>query len=136
MRIEIDFLVTGGVAVKLREGIQIPQPKNYAKNYDEFASTLTTAVEFTSLEQVGLSFKHVKLGGNAVFQPVYVTDSVQVAYVIKGSGRVQFAGANGEKLLDATVKAGELFAVPRFVVAIEIADAQGMEYLSVVTSSK
>ncbi|KAF7126492.1 hypothetical protein RHSIM_Rhsim11G0128900 [Rhododendron simsii] len=127
---------TGGVIVKLSKGIQIPQPQNYAENYDEFASTLTTAVEFTSIEQVGLSFKHVKLGGNAVFQPVYVTDSVQVAYVIKGSGRVQFAGANGEKLLDATVKAGELFVVPRFVVAIEIADAQGMEYLSVVTSSK
>ncbi|XP_058187767.1 12S seed storage globulin 2-like isoform X1 [Rhododendron vialii] len=127
---------TGGVVVKLSEGIQIPQPQNYAKNYDEFASTLTTAVEFTSLEQVGLSFKHLKLGRNAVFQPVYVTDSVQVAYVIRGSGRVQFAGANGEKLLDATVKAGELFVVPRFVVAIEIADAQGMEYLSVITSSK
>ncbi|KAE9449399.1 hypothetical protein C3L33_18711, partial [Rhododendron williamsianum] len=44
--------------------------------------------------------------------------------------------ANGEKLLDATVKAGELFVVPRFVVAIEIADAQGMEYLSVITSSR
>ncbi|KAH7835540.1 hypothetical protein Vadar_027077 [Vaccinium darrowii] len=127
---------TGAVIVKLDEGIQIPQQQNDIGNFGEFVSTVATADKFLPLEQVGLSYRPVKLGKSAVFQPIYATDSVQVTYIVKGSGRVQFTGTNGEILLNATVQAGELFVVPPFLVAIGIADGEGIDYVSVITSSR
>ncbi|CAI9786183.1 unnamed protein product [Fraxinus pennsylvanica] len=57
-------------------------------------------------------------------------------YVIRGSGRIQIVGLNGQIALNSKMEAGQLLVVPKFFVAVQIADAQGMECFSVVTSSR
>ena len=59
-----------------------------------------------------------------------------MVYVTKGTGRVQITGASGKMEMDSEVKEGELFIVPKFFVFAQIAGENGMECLSVVTSSK
>ncbi|PSS02867.1 13S globulin basic chain like [Actinidia chinensis var. chinensis] len=122
------FLLTGtmgALIIKLEEGISIPQAcKGTPGNENELLD-----------KQVGLSATLVKLKANEVSSPIYVADSgVRVTYVVKGSGRVQIVGINGERVLDAEVKAGDLFVVPRFFVAMEAAGGEGMECFSVITS--
>ena len=111
--------------IKLEEGISIPQEcKGTSGNENELLD-----------KRVGLSAMFVKLKANEVSSPIYVADSgVRVTYVVKGSGRVQIVGINGERVLDAEVKAGDLFVVPRFFVAMEAASGEGMECFSVITS--
>uniref|UniRef100_F6H8W9 Cupin type-1 domain-containing protein n=2 Tax=Vitis vinifera TaxID=29760 RepID=F6H8W9_VITVI len=99
--------------------------------------TALTAKKFPFLGEVGLSATLVKLDANAMSSPIYAADSsVQVIYVAKGSGRIQVVGINSERALDTKVKAGHLCVVPRFFVASVIADGEGMEYFSMITTTQ
>ncbi|KAJ9687429.1 hypothetical protein PVL29_016067 [Vitis rotundifolia] len=99
--------------------------------------TALTEMKFPFLGQVGLSATHLKLHANAMSSPMYAADSsVQAIYVAKGSGRIQVVGINGERALDAKMKAGHMCVVPRFFVASAIADGEGMECLSITTSTR
>ncbi|KAM7474613.1 hypothetical protein LguiB_021856 [Lonicera macranthoides] len=144
---------TGILIVKLDQGIEIPPPtKHFQEKYfakiDEFfqekyftkingdSNTLTES-NFGLLGKLGLSANYVKLGSEEMLGPVYTTDSsVQMVYVAKGTGRVQITGASGKIELNSEVKEGELFLVPKFFVFAQIAGENGMECVSVVTSSK
>ncbi|KAK9214380.1 hypothetical protein WN944_006372 [Citrus x changshan-huyou] len=89
--------------------------------------TSFTGSNFPFLEQVGLSCTILKLDANAMLSPTYTADSVQVFYVVKGSGKVQIVGLNAKLVLDSEVEAGQLLVVPRcFAVAI-IAGPEGIE---------
>ena len=57
--------------------------------------------------------------------------SFQVTYIVRGSGRAQVVGADGRRVLETTVKAGNLFIVPRFFVVSKIADSDGLECVCV-----
>ncbi|KAA8545522.1 hypothetical protein F0562_020306 [Nyssa sinensis] len=97
--------------------------------------TTLTAAKLPMLTKLGLSASLVKLDANAMCSPMYTTDSeVQLTYIVKGSGKIQIVGINGERVLDTKVQAGQLFVVPKFFMAATIADAEGMEYCSVITS--
>ncbi|CBI23806.3 glutelin type-A 3 [Vitis vinifera] len=143
---------SGVLIIKLPEGHKMPHPcKNSTDklvfNIDaalpdihvQNAGLLTalTAKKFPFLGEVGLSATLVKLDANAMSSPMYAGDSsVQVIYVAKGSGRIQVVGINGERALDAKVKAGHLLLVPRFFVASAIADGEGLEYFSLITATE
>ncbi|KAF5204185.1 Rmlc-like cupins superfamily protein [Thalictrum thalictroides] len=93
--------------------------------------------ELGMLKEVGLSGAVVKLEKNAMYAPQYLPDSAfQVYYIVKGSGRVQIVGINGQNVLDETVQAGELFVVPKFFVVSAIAGVEGMEWFSMFTIQK
>ena len=62
--------------------------------------------------------------------------SFQVTYIVRGSGRAQVVGADGRRVLETTVKAGNLFIVPRFFVVSKIADSDGLEWFSIITTPK
>ncbi|KAK4408855.1 Glutelin type-A 2 [Sesamum angolense] len=51
-----------------------------------------------------------------------------------GSGRVQVVGVDGKRVLETTVKAGNLFIVPRFFVVSKISDADGLDWFSIITT--
>ncbi|KAJ3691595.1 hypothetical protein LUZ61_020759 [Rhynchospora tenuis] len=57
-----------------------------------------------------------------------------VTYVVKGSGRVQVVGVDGRRVLETKVSGGQLFIVPRFFVVSKIADPEGMEWFSIITT--
>uniref|UniRef100_A0A5B7A9Q1 Putative glutelin type-A 3 n=1 Tax=Davidia involucrata TaxID=16924 RepID=A0A5B7A9Q1_DAVIN len=99
--------------------------------------TSLTAAKLPLLEQVGLSASLVKLDANAMCSPMYTAHSeVQLTYIVKGSGRIQIVGISGERVLDTEVQAGQVFVVPKFFVVATIADAEGMEFFCVITSSQ
>ncbi|KAA8545523.1 hypothetical protein F0562_020307 [Nyssa sinensis] len=103
------------------------------------AGSLTTlsAAKLSILAKLGLSARLVKLEANAMYSPMYTADSeAQLTYTVKGSGKIQIVGINGERVLDTKVQAGQMFVVPKFFVAATIADAEGMEFFSVITSSQ
>ncbi|KAL0292703.1 UNVERIFIED_CONTAM: Glutelin type-A 2 [Sesamum calycinum] len=60
--------------------------------------------------------------------------ALQVTYIVRGSGRVQVVGVDGKRVLETTIKAGSLFIVPRFFVVSKIADPDGMDWFSIITT--
>ncbi|KAE9600630.1 hypothetical protein Lal_00045465 [Lupinus albus] len=86
--------------------------------------------------EVGLGADLVRLDGNAMCSPGFSCDSaLQVTYIVRGSGRVQVVGADGHKVLETTIKGGNLFIVPRFFVVSKIADPEGLEWFSIITGT-
>ncbi|KHN33417.1 Glutelin type-A 1 [Glycine soja] len=83
--------------------------------------------------EVGLGADLVRLDGNAMCSPGFSCD-LQVTYIVRGSGRVQVVGVDGRRVLETTVKAGNLFIVPRFFVVSKIADPDGLEWFSIITT--
>ncbi|XP_059653461.1 cocosin 1-like [Cornus florida] len=102
--------------------------------------TTMTADKLPLLGKVGLGANVVKLDANAMSSPMYTIDSsVQLTYIVKGSGRVQvvaLVGIAGKRVLDAEVQTSHLFVVPKIFVLTEIGDGEGMEIFSVVTSPR
>ncbi|KAL2905267.1 Glutelin type-A 1 [Bienertia sinuspersici] len=85
--------------------------------------------------EVGLGADLVRLNGKAMCSPGFSCDSaLQVTYIVRGSGRVQVVGVDGKRVLETTVKAGNLFIVPRFFVVSKIADDDGLEWFSIITT--
>ncbi|PIA40355.1 hypothetical protein AQUCO_02500207v1 [Aquilegia coerulea] len=141
---------TGSGIVKLKEGASMPEPKNadrdgIALNCEEAALdvdiknggrvvVLNTA-NLPLVGEVGFGADLVKLDGSAMCSPGFSCDSAyQVTYIVRGSGRVQVVGADGRRVLETTVEAGYLFIVPRFFIVSKIADNEGMEWFSIVTT--
>ncbi|KAK6240950.1 hypothetical protein SCA6_006339 [Theobroma cacao] len=91
-------------------------------------STTLTGVDFPLLEEVELSANLLVLKANATCSPMYAADA-QVFYVSYGSG------LNGKLVLDTKVKTGQLFVVPRFFMVSLLADREGMECFSIMTSA-
>ncbi|CAA0828715.1 RmlC-like cupins superfamily protein [Striga hermonthica] len=85
--------------------------------------------------EVGLGADLVGLNGGAMCSPGFSCDSaLQVTYIVRGSGRVQVVGVDGKRVLETTIKAGNLFIVPRFFVVSKIADPDGMDWFSIITT--
>jgi hypothetical protein len=61
--------------------------------------------------------------------------TVQVSDVADGSGRVQAVGISGKRALDTKVEAGQLLVVPTFFAVAGIAGNEGMEFVSVLTTT-
>ncbi|KAF6148845.1 hypothetical protein GIB67_014216 [Kingdonia uniflora] len=84
---------------------------------------------------VGLGADLVRLDGSAMCSPGFSCDSAyQVTYVVSGSGRVQVVGVDGHCVLETTLKAGNLFIVPRFFVVSKITYSEGMEWFSIIST--
>ncbi|KAH6822019.1 RmlC-like cupins superfamily protein [Perilla frutescens var. hirtella] len=87
------------------------------------------------VKEVGLGADLVMLNGKAMCSPGFSCDSaLQVTYIVRGSGRVQVVGVDGKRVLETTVKAGNLFIVPRFFVVSKICDDDGMDWFSIITT--
>ncbi|KAL3720104.1 hypothetical protein ACJRO7_005007 [Eucalyptus globulus] len=87
------------------------------------------------ISKVGLGADLVRLDGSAMCSPGFSCDSaLQVTYIVSGSGRAQVIGVDGKRVLETTVKAGNLFIVPRFFVVSKIADPDGMSWFSIITT--
>ncbi|KDP27054.1 hypothetical protein JCGZ_20989 [Jatropha curcas] len=85
--------------------------------------------------EVGLGADLVRLDGGAMCSPGFSCDSaLQVTYIVRGSGRVQVVGVDGRRVLETTVKAGNLFIVPRFYVVSKICDPDGMDWFSIIST--
>ncbi|KAL5715068.1 hypothetical protein ACHQM5_016946 [Ranunculus cassubicifolius] len=123
----------GSGIVKVEEGTVLPEPK--AADRDGLALNFLNTQNLPLVGEVGFGADLVKLDGHAMCSPGFSCDSAyQVTYVIRGSGRVQVVGPDGKRVLETTIKGGYLFIVPRFYVVSKIADNDGLEWFSIVTT--
>ncbi|EPS71940.1 hypothetical protein M569_02815, partial [Genlisea aurea] len=140
---------TAGI-VKLAQGTQLPEGRK--EHYAGMALNCEEAPLDTDIKgggkvvvlntknlplvgEVGLGADLVRLEGSAMCSPGFSCDSaLQVTYVVRGGGRVQVVGVDGKRVLETTVKAGNLFIVPRFFVVSKIADPDGMDWFSIITT--
>lgn len=138
--------------VKLADTFKMPEPKNehrngMALNCEEAPLDIDiknggrvvvlNTKNLPLVGEVGLGADLVRLDGGAMCSPGFSCDSaLQVTYVVRGSGRVQVVGVDGKRVLETTLKAGNLFIVPRFFVVSKIADPDGMEWFSIISTPK
>lgn len=116
------------------EGITL-NCKDAAVDFNSGRAAVVTRANLPLLREVGFSAGLHELGPNAMLSPCFSPDpAVQLICVTRGSGHVQIVGANGDRILDTTVKEGGLFVVPKFFVMSVIADGEGMEWSSITTS--
>uniref|UniRef100_A0A1D1ZBD9 Glutelin type-A 2 n=1 Tax=Anthurium amnicola TaxID=1678845 RepID=A0A1D1ZBD9_9ARAE len=140
----------GAGIIKLEEGAELPQPSDkdregFVLNCEEAPLdvdvknggrvVVVSSQNLPLVGECGFGGDLVKLDGGAMCSPGFSCDSAfQVTYVTKGSGRAQVVGVDGKRVLETRVKAGSLFIVPRFFVVSKIADADGMQWFSIVTT--
>ncbi|KAG4974063.1 Glutelin type-D 1 [Glycine soja] len=141
---------SGNGIVKLEGNINLPEPKEehrkgMALNCEEAPLdvdiknggrvVVLNTKNLPLVGEVGLGADLVRLDGKAMCSPGFSCDSAfQVTYIVRGSGRAQVVGADGRRVLETTVKAGNLFIVPRFFVVSKIADSDGLEWFSIITT--
>ncbi|KAL5986103.1 hypothetical protein ACLOJK_028093 [Asimina triloba] len=141
---------TGSGIVKVKAGIALPEPSKDDRNglvlncleapldVDIPKGGRVVVLNTQNLPlvgQVGLGADLVRIDGHSMCSPGFSCDSAyQVTYIVRGSGRVQVVGMDGKRVLETHVKAGCLFIVPRFFVVSKIADADGMEWFSIITT--
>ncbi|CAN1230815.1 Glutelin type-D 1, partial [Linum grandiflorum] len=129
--------------VKLDGSVKLPEPKDADRNgivYNCEEAPLDVDIKnggrvvvlntknLPLVGEVGLGADLVKLDGFSV------DSALQVTYIVSGSGRVQVVGVDGKRVLETTVKAGQLFIVPRFFVVSKICDPDGMSWFSIITT--
>ncbi|GAA0168872.1 hypothetical protein LIER_23484 [Lithospermum erythrorhizon] len=136
--------------VKVGEGFKMPEPRPHDRNgmvlnceeapldVDIKGGGKVVVLNTKNLPlvgEVGLGADLVRLNGKAMCSPGFSCDSaLQVTYIVRGSGRVQVVGVNGKRVLETTIKAGSLFIVPRFFVVSKIADDEGMDWFSIIST--
>ncbi|CAI0451894.1 unnamed protein product, partial [Linum tenue] len=134
---------SGEGIVKVDGSIKLPEPKKEDRNrlvYNCEEAPLDVDIKnggrvvvlntknLPLVAEIGLGADLVKLDG-------FSCDSaLQVTYIVSGSGRVQVVGVDGKRVLETTVKAGQLFIVPRFFVVSKICDPDGMSWFSIITT--
>ncbi|KAG5626799.1 hypothetical protein H5410_012017 [Solanum commersonii] len=145
---------SSNIIIKIKEDTKMPHPCNKNAEHKlvfnlDSAKHCTVEVKnggilstvtcrnLPLLRYIGLSANRVVLEGGALFGPIFTADlSVQLSYVTKGSGHVQIMGPLCKVVLDTKVEEGELFFVPKFFPFVVEADEGGLEFFSVITSSK
>ncbi|KAK1299058.1 hypothetical protein QJS10_CPB14g01452 [Acorus calamus] len=135
---------------KLKEGLDLPKPSEEDRvgmvlNCEEAPLDIdiknggrvvvVSSQNLPLVGEVGLGGDLVRIDAHSMCSPGFSVDSAyQVTYVIRGSGRVQIVGIDGKRVLETRLKAGCLFIVPRFFVVSKIADADGMDWFSIITT--
>ncbi|KAJ6833325.1 legumin B-like [Iris pallida] len=141
---------TGCCIVKVKDGQKMPDPCPKAREgmvlncleapldvdiKDGGRVVVLNTKNLPLVGQVGLGADLVRIDGFSMCSPGFSCDSAfQVTYIVRGSGRVQVVGIDGKRVLETHVKGGYLFIVPRFFVVSKIADADGMEWFSIITT--
>ncbi|KAJ0968630.1 hypothetical protein J5N97_025547 [Dioscorea zingiberensis] len=136
--------------IKLKDGQSMPEPSSkdregMALNCEEAPLdvdikgggrvVVLNTQNLPLVGEVGLGADLVRIDGHSMCSPGFSCDSAyQVTYIVKGSGRVQVVGIDGKRKLETRVKGGYLFIVPRFFVVSKIADSDGMEWFSIITT--
>ncbi|KAJ3692886.1 hypothetical protein LUZ60_011981 [Juncus effusus] len=96
-----------------------------------------TSANISTLKEAGFCVSVTKLEPKAMRSPGFGPDAaVQEIYVMKGSGHVQIVGTNGLNVVNQEVKEGSLFVVPSLFVLSVVAGSEGMEWISLIKTSK
>lgn len=127
---------TSALLLKLDDKIKMPDGSNYDDDDNKVQHVVrnarkVNADDYPVLEGVGLSGLYERLGPGSVFGPKCCFNGDMIVYVVKGSGRAEVLGLNGNLALDGDVKEGELFVVQRLLAVALVAGEEGLEFFAV-----
>ena len=93
--------------------------------------------DYTPLKHSGLSVFLVNLTAGAMMAPHINPRAAEYGVILEGEGSVQVVFPNGTLAMNAEVKEGDVFWVPRFFPFCQIASRSGaMEFFGFSTSEK
>ncbi|KAF5736748.1 hypothetical protein HS088_TW14G00901 [Tripterygium wilfordii] len=91
------------------------------------------AADLPILQHLQLSAEYGKLYRNRVESPHYNQNSHSIVYIIRGDGRMQVVGDNGESVYNGQVREGQMIVVPQNYVVIKGAGENGLEFIAFKT---
>ncbi|XWS28433.1 hypothetical protein CRYUN_Cryun25bG0068500 [Craigia yunnanensis] len=93
--------------------------------------------DYGPLEDSGIGIYLVNLTAGSMLAPHVNPKATEYGIVLRGTGRIQIVYPNGTLAMDAKVKEGDVFWVPRFFAFCQIASRTGpFEFFGFTTSSR
>ncbi|KAM3374139.1 vicilin-like seed storage protein [Capsicum galapagoense] len=101
----------------------------WSKNVDE--------CDYSPLKQSGNSVYLVHLSPGSMMAPHVNPTAIEYGVVLKGTGRIQIVYPNGTLAVNARVRQGDVFWVPRYFPFCQIASTNGpFEFFGITTSAR
>ncbi|KAK8458468.1 hypothetical protein SEVIR_3G383500v4 [Setaria viridis] len=97
--------------------------------------TVLTSYEFPILNSVGLSIERGTYKPNTISSPFYTIKAQTVAYLTRGSARVQVVDNRGVAVFDGVLRRGQPLVVPQYYVVIVEAGKDGFEFIAFKTNA-
>uniref|UniRef100_K3ZD60 Cupin type-1 domain-containing protein n=2 Tax=Setaria italica TaxID=4555 RepID=K3ZD60_SETIT len=94
-----------------------------------------TGYEFPILNSVGLSIERGTYKPNTISSPFYTIKAQIVAYLTRGSARVQVVDNRGVAVFDGVLRRGQPLVVPQYYVVIVEAGKDGFEFIAFKTNA-
>ena len=69
-----------------------------------------------------------------MWAPSFSHNAHEILYVLRGSGCIQVASYDGRNVLDQHIQEGALILIPQFYPSLIVADIEGLEWVSILTS--
>eukprot|EP00258_Populus_trichocarpa_P008086 XP_002313331.2 vicilin-like seed storage protein At2g28490 [Populus trichocarpa] len=93
--------------------------------------------DYQPLKYSGIGVYLVNLTAGSMLAPHVNPTATEYGIVLRGSGRIQIVFPNGTQAMDATVKEGDVFWVPRYFPFCQIAARSGpFEFFGFTTSAR
>ncbi|XP_022732472.1 vicilin-like seed storage protein At2g28490 [Durio zibethinus] len=93
--------------------------------------------EYSPLKDSGIGIYLVNLTAGSMLAPHVNPRATEYGIVLRGTGRIQIVSPNGTLAMDAKVKEGDVFWVPRYFAFCQIASRTGpLEFFGFTTSSR
>ncbi|KAL4359434.1 hypothetical protein AHAS_Ahas08G0077000 [Arachis hypogaea] len=92
--------------------------------------------DYSPLKMSGVGIYHVNLSAGAMMTPHMNPMATEYGIVLRGSGRIQIVFPNGTNAMDAEIKEGDVFFIPRYFPFCQIASKdQPLEFFGFTTSA-
>ncbi|KAG4961284.1 hypothetical protein JHK87_037917 [Glycine soja] len=93
--------------------------------------------EYSPLKSSGVGIYHVNLSAGSMMAPHVNPRATEYGIVLKGSGRIQIVFPNGSNAMDAHIKEGDVFFIPRYFAFCQIASrGEPLEFFGFTTSAQ
>ncbi|KAJ0083951.1 hypothetical protein Patl1_30754 [Pistacia atlantica] len=119
-----------------------PDAYNIYKRRPDFKNNYGWSValdgsDYKPLKHSGIGVYLVNLTAGSMMAPHVNPTATEYGVVLRGSGRIQIVYPNGSSALDAKVKEGDVFWVPRYFAFCQIASRTGpFEFFGFTTSAR
>lgn len=96
--------------------------------------SMVTRNKLPVLAHVGMSAVRVNLEPDAMMAPMWSSNAHQIFRALRGNGRIEVSSNAGDKLLHTDLKENEVVVVPKFCPSTIVADEDGLELITIMTS--
>uniref|UniRef100_A0A1D1ZK97 Vicilin-like antimicrobial peptides 2-2 n=1 Tax=Anthurium amnicola TaxID=1678845 RepID=A0A1D1ZK97_9ARAE len=126
----------------INSNVDSPNPYNLFDRNPDFKNDYGWSLaldegEYPPLRHSGVGVYLVNLTAGAMMAPHVNPSAAEFGVVLSGEGRVQVVFPNGSSAMDAEVKAGDAFWVPRYFPFCQVASRGGpMEFFGFTTSAR